>query len=92
MIDHAGRDVHDAGLRRPAEVTGPGAETLAAQQFGQPLGRPVALGDQDDPPALAEPLADVGEHARGIAAIGLRGTRFHAERGTAGFIPHAGIS
>ena len=37
------------------EVAEPGAEALAAQHLGEPLGRPVTLGHQHDPPALGEP-------------------------------------
>ena len=68
-----GRHIGHAALRRRVEIADPRAEPLAAQHLGEPLGGPVALGDEHDPPALGEPLANVRDHAAGLAAVGSRG-------------------
>ncbi len=84
MGDHPGRDMRDARLRPPARVTEilkPRAQPLAAQQLGQPLGRAVSFGHEDDPPPVREPPAHVCDHARGIAAVRLSRSGFHPERG-----------
>ena len=74
-------DARHPGLRRLVEVAEPGAEPLAAQQLGQPLGRSVALGDQHHPPPVRQPLPHVGDRARGIAAVAIRpGSPLDAER------------
>ena len=56
------------------------AQALAPQQLGQPLGGPVALGHQHDPPLLRQPPAHVAQHPAGIAAVGLGGNCCHPER------------
>ena len=80
VLDPGRRHVGHTGLGRLVHVLQPGADLLAAEHLGQPLGRPVALGDQHDPPALREPAAHVGDHAGGIAAVGRCGRGIDAER------------
>ena len=71
MADQAGGHVRDAGLGRIIQVGEAGTETLAAQQLGQPLRRAVPFGDQDDPPSVGQPAADVREYPGGVAAVDL---------------------
>ncbi len=68
----SGRDVGHPALGLGVEVADARAESFAAQHLGEPLGGPVPLGDEDHPPAFGEPVANVREHAAGLAAVGRR--------------------
>ena len=71
VLDPRGRHVRDAGLGRVVHILlHAGADVLAAEHLGQPLGRAVALGDQHDPPALRQPAPHVRNHAGGVPTIG----------------------
>ena len=48
---------------------------MALEHLDPPLGRAMALGDDDDAPASAEPGAHVGERLLGITPVGLGLTR-----------------
>jgi hypothetical protein len=80
VLDPGRGHVGDAGLGRLGDVLQPGADVLATQHLGQPLGRPVTLGNQHDAPALGQPVAHVGEHPAGVAAIRRRQRSIDPER------------
>ncbi len=80
VLDKPGRDIGDTGLgrlRRIGQVREPGTETTVAEQFREPLRRPMTLGDQHDPPAVGEPGPYVTKRTVGVAAVGLG--RFHID-------------
>ena len=80
VLDPGRGHVGDAGLGRLGDVLQPGADVLATQHLGQPLGGPVTLGNQHDAPALGQPVAHVGEHPAGITAIRRRQRSIDPER------------
>ena len=91
VADQAGGDVRTPGSGGFVQVGEAGAEPLAAQQLGQPLGRAVPFGDQGNPPSAGQPAPDVRENPRGVAAVGLRRAGPGAEHLPPGFgLPAAG--
>ncbi len=79
-------DVRHGRLGRGLQLLPAGPQALAAQHLGQPLRRAVPLGDQDDPPAVREPAADVRDHAVRSAAIAPRRAGFDPERTAPGVL------
>ncbi len=72
----AGGHVRHRGVRGAGEVElEPGRHVLAAQHLDQALGRPVPLGGEHHPPALAQPPADVVDRPLCLAPVRLDGAR-----------------
>ena len=89
VLDKPGRDIRHTGLRRLrriGQVREPGTETAVAEQFREPLSRPMTLSDQHDPPAVGQPGPHVRKRTAGVAAVGFRG--FRTDPATA----HAGVA
>ena len=75
----AGDDGADARLagRSSSVDQRPDRQLVLGEHLGHPVAGALALGDQHDPPAVAEPLGDVVDRRLGVAAVGLadRGPR-----------------
>ena len=72
MSQLAGDDAADAGFGDVVQGRqGPDRQLPLGEHFGQPIAGALALGDQHDPPAVADPLGDVVECGLGVAAVGL---------------------
>ena len=80
VAEQPGADARHAGLRRDVEIAQAGAEPLAAEHLGEPLGRPVPLGDQHHPPPAGQPLAHVRDGARRIPPVAGQRRGFDTER------------
>ena len=70
VLERALGDQYDARLGDAVDrVDGPGRQLRLGEHLGQPLGRAVALGDADDPPAVPQPAAHVLDGGRGLTAV-----------------------